>query len=196
MAGGTTQPKVTGHQPSNPWKFHLNSPNQSKVNQHFPKHGSTLTTWPRYPEGSLKSKNKNSGLLKSNFKRATFYQKNCQILKYICAPWGPYPENPVIRPWPQNQKSTLPWLFGLKTAFQNVWHNPVAPTTTDLLYPGGTVEEYYPPNLASLESYIQIRSTVQNYSWFPISWLTCCWPFNIIACDAALTSVAWRCSIL
>ena len=124
MAGGTTQPKVTGHQPSSPWKFHLNSPNQSKVNQHFPKHGSTLTTWPRYPEGSLKSKNKNSGLLKSNFKRATFYQKNCQILKYICAPWGPYPENPVIRPWPQNQQSTLPWLFGLKTAFQNGMTQP------------------------------------------------------------------------
>ena len=69
-------PKVTGHQPSNPWKFHSNWPNRSKVNQHFPKHGITLTNWPLgTPRGPSNEKTKNMQLLKFYFQRGMFYKK-------------------------------------------------------------------------------------------------------------------------
>ena len=60
----TTHPKVTGHQLSNPWKFHSNHQNPSKVNQHFLKQGITNIPTHGYPKGGLKSKNKKYASLK------------------------------------------------------------------------------------------------------------------------------------
>ena len=57
--------------------------------------------------------------LKFNIRRGTFYKKLPKSQKNCPPPWDPHPCKPVTVPRPQNQKYTLPWMFGSTTALQN-----------------------------------------------------------------------------
>ena len=100
--------------------------------------------------------------------------------------WVP-PHNPKIGPQAQNQNSTLPWLFGLSTGFQNgmTWpgstnDHGAAPLQGKELGAGqglpgedwaGTLptQKLFEANLASPEFFFKSLHLFKSYSWFSLS---------------------------
>ena len=171
-------PKVTKHQPNNPWKFHSYWPNHSKVNQHFPKLIITLTTQPLGSIRGASNQKTKICISKNEILGGVCFIKNWQILIKMPPLRCPHPCNPEIGPQPQNQKSALPRLFGLTTAFQNGM--TLLGSTNDHVpaplqgkgqgagkgLPGGGLGEstthpkVMQTNLASTENFVQIRSPI------------------------------------